>query len=186
MRTLRLSLAGTVIVMVVGGLSTTVVAQDDAETVPMLSHGVAVFDATMPYPRHFQMPTMEGVPEEGKVRTRDEGFEVRVEDISDPRLAGTWRTILNKDVYRDSLSEVVTVARRIDNAEGSWLGHFAGYLDPDGGRRHQQGILTGTGAYEGLTAIVRMEDTGTLSWDVHGVVFPGALPEAPEYPEPAE
>jgi hypothetical protein len=117
---------------------------------------------------------------------RDEGLEVRFEDVSDPRLAGTWRTVINRDVYRDSVSDVWTSAARIDNAEGSWLGHFTGYLDPDDGRWYHQGILTGTGAYEGLTAIVFKTNTGAMSYDVHGMVFPGDLPEAPDLPEPAE
>ena len=45
--------------------------------------------------------------------------------------------------------------------------------------------MTGSGAYEGLTAMVFLEYAGG-TYHVHGMVFPGELPEAPEYPQPAQ
>ena len=183
MRILRLSVVGNGDPeYLVGGLASVALALDDAETAQTASHEAAVFDGAMRYPSKYLVGTSEALPE-GKLAKRGDGWEFRDVELSDPRLAGTWLTIINEDHYATA-SGVWTTARRIDNSEGSWLGHFVGYRDAHSGWHHQ-GILTGTGAYEGLTAIVFMEDMGG-TYDVHGMIFPGELPEAPEYPEPAE
>jgi hypothetical protein len=83
---------------------------------------------------------------------------------------------------------VWTAAVRLDNADGSWLGHLTGYhvSGYPGGEEWQQGILTGTEAYEGLTAMVFFDHPRTGDSRIHGVIFSGGMPEAPDYPEPAE
>ena len=157
-----------------------------------VSKQAAAFDGTHPYGTKYQPG--KSTAEDGVIVKRGDGYEFRLElkTVSDPRLAGTWRNIFNEDAYlTDASSEwtgVWTRATRIDNAEGSWLGELTGYRDPDDNRWHHQGILTGKGAYEGLAAIVFIDDNGIQSktYSLHGLIFPGELPEAPEYPEPAD
>ena len=183
MRRSRSSLMAAVILVLLGGLGAVVAAQDDAASERVVSHEAAFFDGTVRYPGRYLRGTTESLPEELKLLKRGDGWEFRGVELSDPRLGGTWRTISNEDSYIRA-GGVWTQARRIDNAAGSWLGHFTGYRDSDGRWLHQ-GTLAGVGAYEGLTAIVFMEDTGG-TYDIQGMVFPGELPEAPDYPEPAQ
>lgn len=148
---------------------------------------VAYFDGTVPYPGQYLHGTTEA--EGVKLLKRGDGWEFRDVELSDPRLNGTWRTIMNRDSYV-AAGGVWTTARRVDNEAGYWLGHFTGYATPDGRWLHQ-GTLSGAGAYDGLTAIVFMEDNGADvnnagTYRIHGMTFRGELPDAPEFPQPAE
>jgi hypothetical protein len=93
----------------------------------------------------------------------------------------------------DEVEPTREVSREAAVFEGSRLGHLTGYHETSGTSEgsgwHFQGALTGTGAYVGLTALIFLAPsagTETFGWDIHGMVFPGELPEAPAYPEPAE
>ncbi|MGD8684020.1 MAG: hypothetical protein PVG27_08735, partial [Chloroflexota bacterium] len=63
-----------------------------------------------------------------------------------------------------------------------------GYRDRDFILR-QTVLLRGTGAYEGLSALLYIDDPrGTVAYDgvvdYYGIVFPGDLPTMPPVPEP--
>jgi hypothetical protein len=131
----------------------------------------------MLYPVDHQGGTAGGSQAQGVLTLRDYGEQGRLADIYDPRLAGSYRMILDQDFQAAERGSSVWMASgRIDSAEGSWLEHFTGSRHP-GDLWYHQGAMSGTGAYEGLPALVLFEDTGP-SYRVHGMVFPGDLPEA--------
>ena len=119
-------------------------------------------------------------------------WEGRYDDMDDPRLNGAWRTVLNRMGYRDTahqpVGKVWTAASRIDNEEGSWIGTVNGYEKPIADFSpmwYQQGLYAGSGAYDGLSALIFHIDTRN-GYDTHGIVFPGEMPPLPDVPEPAE
>ncbi|MGD8682720.1 MAG: hypothetical protein PVG27_02135 [Chloroflexota bacterium] len=69
----------------------------------------------------------------------------------------------------------------IENDGGSWVGAGRAYNGVNGGGWHHQTVLTGQGAYEGLTAIMAADQPALSSvLGVTGVVFTGGLPALPE------
>jgi len=184
MRKLRLASAALLVLALLGVQTGTLTALDD-DTAQVASHAAAVFEGNVFGLSSPLSGTIETLPE-GRMVKRGDLYEGHA-DYPDPRLSGTQRVIVNEDfhVSADGVSSVLTSAWRIDNAEGSWLGDFTGYSDSEG-RWHNQGLLTGTGGYEGLWALLIEDQTANGTYDVHGMIFPGGLPEAPVLPEPAE
>jgi hypothetical protein len=181
MRTWRLSLVGTVIVVLLGGLSVGVVAQeDDAEEV---STGLSPVTGTIiEGEQHGLYSTSYDAD---RIRRRGAVYEDPIE-MDDARLSGTlWQT-WSRDELPDSSGdfvgrngELITGTTEITNDAGSWVGKMRGYIDPVTNQYHFQIDLTGTGAYEGYSALLYAK--GPSTWDVEGLVFPGTLPD---YPDP--
>jgi hypothetical protein len=82
-------------------------------------------------------------------------------DANDPRISGMATTITNETDYREGATtlaptgDVGTVRTgliRIVNDEGSWEGPFTEFQIDNLDYEQSAGWLTGTGAYEGLTA----------------------------------
>ena len=67
---------------------------------------------------------------------------------------------------------------RIENAEGAWTGSTLGITLPDGTQKASPALLTGEGAYAGLTAILMVAD-GDCFFDYRGIVI-----EVPDSPVP--
>jgi hypothetical protein len=67
---------------------------------------------------------------------------------------------------------------RIENAEGAWTGSTLGITLPDGTQEASPALLTGEGAYAGLTAILMVAD-GDCFFDYRGIVI-----EVPDSPVP--
>lgn len=199
MRTLRLSLVGTVILALLGGLSATVLAQDEeaaasdapTEVAPgaapdsesqeavAVRGGIRVFFGD-PY-KSGESYTGDG----GSSISTGYGWQGRITEMSDPRLNGMFRMVLDEVTYSNA-GDIITASIRIDNDEGSWIGTERGYRDPSSGW-HSQALVSGSGAYEGLSALLFVVDNlSRLGEDMHGFIFPGAMPEAPEPPAPAE
>ncbi len=99
-------------------------------------------------------------------------------DASDDRLSGPAEFHINSMYFEPAdgqyPAQVFVGSVTIEAEEGMWEGSFVA-LDypgtPDGESQH---ILTGTGAYEGLTAVMTTRDDVTS-----GLIFPGELPELP-------
>ncbi len=179
MRTLRLSLVGTVILTLLGGLGAAVVAQDES----------AVPGGATPFTLTATTTFMGGPPPElvdDVLQTR--GFTMEwLAEASDPRLNGDGVTTANVDAYQhaDPLAgggpEVAWGTVSIDNAEGAWSGPYAGLGVPDQSRETITWWLTGEGAYEGLGAFVEqvahpeMVD-GAYIVKTEGWILPGAVP----------
>ena len=204
MRTLRLSLVGTVIVALLGGLGGAVLAQaEEAST----SEALTEFTGRMEC-YDLSMGTIEDVviatTEAGDLIRREwrgPTLSVAVREISDPRLDGRIAVWFSSDEYLVASDEpawqlsgvdpdewprgVVASTFRLTNDDGSW--HGARYQNwyPDGDNSTTTAVYTGEEAYEGLTALVEMdydEQNPVCAWDVHGYVIDGQLPPFPELP----
>ena len=177
MRALRLSLAGTVILMLLGGLGSAVVAQDGSEASE--SDGSGVLSFTKPYLGWTEVPTVDF--DEARRTSRGTVLEGPI-DSGDPRLSGTLRATRNSDIYIDSQGHVAVGIVGIDNEDGAWRGTSLGYSTPYADSpSYQQYVLTGEGAYAGLSAILLLMDNG-IDLEVEGMVFPGDLPPMPDTP----
>ncbi|MEA2025692.1 MAG: hypothetical protein U9O18_03275 [Chloroflexota bacterium] len=107
-------------------------------------------------------------------------------EMDDARLSGTLYLAQNSDdigeKYQHHDGEVRTGTIELVNDGGSWVGTMRGYASMNPATMHWHMELTGTGAHEGLSAL--LEAKGPYgSYDVEGFIFPGALPE---YPDPVE
>ena len=180
MRSLRLSLGGTVILTLLAGLSGAVMAQDEEPLDPM---GASVWTAT----------STEVVPPDydfAPVVTSGSGYEEAVDAIeglveaSDPRISGRWRLSMDTRRYvgREFDGQKVwvwTSTSRIDNDDGAWVGTATGFVGGSEGREFD--VLHGEGAYEGLTAVFRWSSEEST---LEGVIIPGDLPPLPDPVEP--
>ncbi len=93
---------------------------------------------------------------------------------SDPRMSGDMTTTANGHLFDSEEimypAVVLTGSQVIENEAGSWVGTFIAIDYPGTPDLHLQSILTGTGAYEGLSAIITNGE---------GLIFPGDLPASP-------
>jgi hypothetical protein len=188
MRTLRLCLAGTVILLLLGGLGGTVLAQEDEEN------------------GGFTLKFVEGTDTwEDGTRQREEGFDevtgrtwTTVIDASDPRLSGTWTYVTNCREFGVPGSVVCVGSVRVENEGGTWLGttqqsgaslypapHWAWWT-----------VLEGQGDYAGLTAISDYDEEkmgegdiirklGEGDIDGVGSIFDFGMPPMPDPIEPS-
>jgi hypothetical protein len=128
---------------------------------------------------------VDGVLEVRGVVVEDEAIET-----SDPRINGTLSRALNVNVHKLSDFEDVVVeiaAWRIENEDGSWSGeggaliHDGAEIPQEDATNHDTIMLTGDGAYEGLTAYV-LADWTEEPVAVEGAVFVGEMPPPPDWP----
>lgn len=109
-------------------------------------------------------------------------------EMDDPRLTGTVTLAMNFDFHSVNDQENVaagSLALRLENEDGSWsgqgtsVGHGAAGMSPEEALGLDTWVLTGAGAYDGLSAIL-IVDTGGFPATVDGVIFAGEMPPAPE------
>jgi hypothetical protein len=144
-------------------------------------------------------------------RSRGYTWRLRVSDVSDPRLDGTWYTGWDGDQYvgpGDDLAggpewaqprtpygdqyvgpgddrgpEFVTFTDLIVNDDGAWQGSAVVLAFPDDRPRFPLVVLIGEGAYEGLTAVVALDDSaGDVSGpcpNTRGYIIEGSVPAPP-------
>jgi hypothetical protein len=154
---LRLALTGTVVLLLVGGLSSVVVAQDTTE-----SASATYMSGTRTW--------LEGT-ENASV------FEV---EMSDPRASGTTtETLISWQEYGDTTPPITTatVLLELVNEQGSWSGVGSGVYDPEMGWQ-LIGYQAGEGAYEGLTLYMHAtaDIYSTPIMDFEGIIFEGPAP----------
>jgi hypothetical protein len=128
------------------------------------------------------------------------GFRDAIVETDDERVSGTWSKVWDFD-WSGPEPEIVQAGVSlwsIENDGGAWSGHGTdfGYTenwqladenDPSTwGPSAEFVVLTGAGDYEGMTAMMTVEqsDVGVIS--VSGVVFEGELPPVPEMMPTAE
>jgi len=181
MRTLRLSLAGIVTVVLLGGPSGVVVSQDEEALAPDVARPVSgqVFIGNV-----FQSATVAEV--DGSQELRGLGFYDTIE-MDDARLSGTMWQVWNRDSIggplRQGDGEVETGTVALVNDDGTWVGTMRGYTTMGPRTHHYHIELTGTGAHEGHSAMLYVHGLQGGPWDAEGLAFPGVLPE---YPAPVQ
>ena len=112
-------------------------------------------------------------------------------EMDDPRLTGTVTNVANHDRHIKK-SEAINImpsalGLRIENEAGSWSGqgtgvsHRGATIPQDEAFSLDTYLLTGAGAYEGLSAYLVVDGTEDPV-TVEGVIFAGGMPPAPELP----
>lgn len=120
--------------------------------------------------------------------TAVDGFTYRnTWETSDERLTGDVtgvnNYVLDPDGFTGGYPDMgMSLAIELTNEGGSWLGEGTGFTSTDLGIAREMYTLVGQGGYEGLTAYVINESTGSPGSrsTISGIVFPTAKREAPE------
>lgn len=97
---------------------------------------------------------------------------------SDPRLNGKVSLEYANDRYLDGEVTIGSFAYRFENDEGSWRSLPLYLVDGEAvgvARNVFTMVLDGEGAYEGLIAVLYVED-----WEPHGYIIEGEIPSAPD------
>jgi hypothetical protein len=117
-------------------------------------------------------------------------------DWSDPRLPSLMRSTENWDFYSASDRGVLPILGnvRLESPDGVWTGMDYGLMEElaegqDGYPQTRLMLLSGEGAYEGLSAVLERKyekDAPAVSDSptFEGYILEGGLPPAPEAPEP--
>jgi hypothetical protein len=128
-------------------------------------------------------------------QSRDFTFRQSLTSESAPRLEGTLYQAWDQDEYnlpgdeastgimggRPTGVSIVAFTNRIENDEGAWEGSAVMLNSPDGTTYVGPMVMTGEGAYEGLTAIIAFD--GDTFWEgdcvVSGYIIEGSIPALP-------
>jgi hypothetical protein len=168
MSTLRLSLTGTVILVLLAGLSGAVVAQMDAD--PEAVYFTATGEMT---------GTVDGMQSvgDGFGSWRDGAWIIEVE-ANDPRASGTLSGFANSDIDLETGNGIEWGTLRIENAAGTWVGPYTamGYEQPEGTSSPTSGMLVGDGDYAGYTMSLWLDWVQRTPVGIHGVIFKGQPP----------
>jgi hypothetical protein len=173
MHTLRLSLVGTIILVLLGGPSGAV-AQMDADA-----------DAVYVTPVSGETVSMDiGWVSRTAGLYSSRGGEMKgISEWSDPRVSGPWTSTFNVDVDISTGHGVIWATDRIENEGGTWEGPCRGieYQPPEGDFFTANCWLTGDGDYAGYTFFTQIDayQHGGPARVDHGVIFKGQ-PPAPE------
>jgi len=166
MRTLRLALVGTVILVLAGGLSSLAVGQSETQSPVEAVHATGTSSAS-----EISEPTITTLPN-GATRITVSGHWVLTMD--DPRSSGTETFIHTEDHYGETVGPV-SGTTRLENEGGAWLGQYRGVILPDGSATYV-GTYVGEGGYEGLSAACSSHsDGGGVKGDC--ILYPGPVPE---------
>ena len=184
MRTLRLTRVSTLALAVLGGLTGSVVAQDDEDLVITATRVTGETTARREvFGGSYQF--VDGVDQ-----NREAVFEDTF-DWSDPRLPSVMQLTENLDIhYRgdDQNAWAWVGSIRLEDADGAWTGREYGMGEWIGDGlvlRPRMMPLSGEGAYEGLSAMLQRRwetDDPTYTASVDGYIFEGELPPMPDAP----
>ena len=181
MRTMRTSLVGTVILVLVGGLGAAVAAQE--EVIPADPHGASFFTLTKgDLLSESEWEWSQGPDGSSEFLGLEDAFTVVA---SDPRISGTWAEVYNfrgweapDDTGLPFSPSIISGAVRIENDDGAWVGASSEFGSAF--HNYEWIELRGEGAYDGLTAVVRStQDFATGAETYDGVIVPGTPPDHP-------
>ena len=168
MRIVRLSLAATVSLVLLGWSGGAMAQGQDATTTWLTGPGIQA---------SCEVGDVESVIEDGP-STSHRGLSITcTDDLGDPRLSGPSVKVYNDDCY-EGAGCVYWGTQELTGPDGSWIGTFNGATDPEGSGGSYQ-VLRGTGAYEGLTYVGLAIGQSGEPPRVFGQVFEGAVPPAP-------
>lgn len=183
MRTLRLLVTGTSILVLITGVTGIALAQDPKAT--NLTHVTG--ETNMDDIRVETEPYGATVSDDS-VEYQGEWIYTLPMEWSDSRLGETMRVRehamrLNGDPDDAEDDMFVHVrAVRLDAPDGAWVGSALGATNPQ--RSLTLYELTGEGAYEGLSALFGQENSESPVQRFDGWIFEGDLPPMPEPVEP--
>jgi hypothetical protein len=175
MRTLRLSLVGTVILMLLGGLGGVALAQDDPMA-PAKVTGTWAGEGG-----EFEFTPMDGYSL-GRAWAPEGSTTV---SASDPRVSGTATTEWWNACYLVGPDDppyypsgcIYWGTQRLDGPDGSWEGSYRGVDDESLGQAFHLLLMEGTGAYEGLSFVAHVQDPFTGEpVTMTGLIYEGPLP----------
>lgn len=174
MRTLRLSVAATATLTLLVGLGGAVLAQADHSTA-----GVWVTQEE-------EQDCWNGDPADSAEQPNGDyqvhGIPVGCDfTFSDPRVSGAWTWELNEDCFADG-GCINWGPMHVAGPDGAWSGWYTGMEKPDGDNRFHI-VLTGTGAYEGLTHIQLWSGPFYGPYDRYGVIYEGEPPVGEASPD---
>ena len=184
MRTLRLSLAGTVILALLGGLGGVVTAQD-----PEAATWTHVTGSTVEDDDGW---TEDATPVrwEDSVQFLPTFSQTFTVDWSDPRLPETIHLQRAPVMHHGDMASdqdfmfVFADSVRLEDTVGAWAGSGRGVIGSDGNFTRYE--LTGEGGYEGLGALLNLHDDGESPiWTFDGFIFESELPSVPALEPPA-
>ena len=124
-------------------------------------------------------------PGDGTVTPRAQEFRgVAIEwevAADDPRLSGVMSVDYNVDaIFGAAGTRAMTGIQRIENDAGAWEGDFQGVGFPGTNDLHVHAVLAGSGSYEGLTAVMYLDNAANEQvMEFEAVIFPGELPAYP-------
>ena len=188
MRTLGLSLAGTVALGLLCGSAGGVVAQD-----PVVATGPESSWVTL---ESWPDECLWGSPAEGYTDGQGDGFEwargYRTDcevAFSDPRVSGTLTQLGNDDWYQTGKARGSLITwgqEELTGPDGTWSGWFQQIGDPEMEDDASFHVMTGNGAYEGLTFIwERSFDSTSIRHLGKGLIYEGGPPPASEPVDPS-
>ena len=103
---------------------------------------------------------------------------------TDPRVSGRSAYVLNEDCFEDGIC-VVWGTGMLSGPDGNWTGWWHG-IDDEADNFNWYTVLTGTGAYEGMTFINYSTGVwGEWPQNEYGVIYEGGPPPV-EPPPPIE
>jgi hypothetical protein len=168
MQALRLSLVGMVTLALVAGVSGVVMAQDVSEVAsgPTYTWVTAIESAC----------SAEGGTSDtqGGVERHRELLITCADTWSDPRVSGTKTVVYNDDCFGEAPC-LYWGTQEIAGPDGTWTGWFNGTLDPERGATGYI-VMTGTGAYEGLTFVSHAMGPFNEPGVAYGLIYEGAPP----------
>lgn len=187
MKGLKTTIATVFAVGLLAGSAVGVAAQDEEPTGSTYFTGTIARDGTL-----VSEPSETVV--DGILEGRGIVFEGESIETTDARMTGTLSRALNGNVHKvGDFEELVleTAAWRIENEGGSWSGqgsaliHGGAEMSDDEATDLDTILLTGEGAYEGLTAYV-IADWTEDPVVIEGAVVVGEAPPVPELPSASE
>jgi hypothetical protein len=109
-----------------------------------------------------------------------EGYLINYK-LDDERLSGIARSLDNVLVLPSTPYGPRSVTIYLENDGGSWRGEGRVWQDPDTQALHSQQVLHGQDGYEGLDAIMALDqEEFSARFEVSGVIVQGGLPEMPD------
>jgi hypothetical protein len=177
MRTLRLSLTGTVALVLLVGASGSVLAQDAESEMQAAAEQGVVFSTGSAELVDYVDVGVEETGADGVDRYRGL-IATTAAESTDPRLTGTSTLVWNRDAYAGyDGPEWGTV--RTENDGGAWQGTYSAFMFPDDEDEWYVAYIAtseGEGGYEGLVSVCQwLVPGGGWDTDVKCVVMPGDL-----------
>jgi hypothetical protein len=179
MRTLRLLLAGMVMLALMGGLSVMVTAQSEEAPTPAFVTGN----------EECRVIDVGTLVDSSASHVRRRGFVTECENVmSDARVSGTYTNVSSSDWFRGLDKYVIWGTHVLDEPTGGWDCSYAGTNDPTGANDGLVfGVCPGTGEFEGLTYVFQHVWRGTPDADIvdgdfgdgtslFGIIYEGAAP----------